>query len=285
LITSHHLVVNFLASNENKQHDSTIMVRPQLCLLLFLLLATCHGFTTIIRPTRVRHIKLFQYKSSLSELARSSAAEKLARSKHDNGVMNAIFKPSVNENITPQTCPSTSFPSDFPAGALLRIGPNSNSLPEGELESYLDGDGMLHAIVIPPPSKSSSERVCTYSNRYINTLGRQQQLELQKKKNLPTLPQFKGTLVAAPRSYPMLANIFQNCLTFRTTHGQKDTCNTSVTAFGSKILALMEQGLPSEISVSKDVSRAKPASTTVSSTTNPSNSYNRIFASLGAGQN
>jgi len=169
--------------------------------------------------------------------------------------MNALFLPLREENINPVECIPTTLPYDFPAGALLRIGPNPQNEVTG-VESFLDGDGMLHSIVVPPPSSADNdERVCIYSNRYIDTVGRRVQKKAASEHGASgggELPPFYGTLVAAPKSYPMLRNIFRNILKFGTLRGQKDTCNTAVKGFGKgKILCLMEQGLPSEVSVSQ----------------------------------
>jgi len=60
---------------------------------------------------------------------------------------------------------------------------------------------------------------------------------------------FQGTIGLAPRGWPVLAAVVNNFV--RGGQAVKDSCNTAVTYHAGKILALMEQCRPSELSVSR----------------------------------
>lgn len=128
------------------------------------------------------------------------------------------------------------LPADFPPGAYLRIGPNGAAHSDG----YFDGDGMVHCITFPP----NRDEYGTFSCSYVDTLGRKLEAKYGKK--------FRGTLSSPPYGFPLLWNLFRNGLDFKTLSMQKDTCNTAFAEHGGRVLALMEQCLPSEISVGKD---------------------------------
>ena len=195
---------------------------------------------------------------------RRRAAEVHARSIHNNDVMNALFV-DVPERPDPIPCKirnhsekkdgysSSLLPLDLPRGCLLRIGPNSPDTSMG----FLDGDGMVHCITLPPTSSSDNDddddHSILYSSTYVQTKGRT--LEAQANKNREYGDEekvFLGTLGAAPKGLPMLASLLQNGLSFGTLDVQKDTCNTALAKSGERVLALMEQSPPSELAVSKD---------------------------------
>lgn len=174
-------------------------------------------------------------------------AEEYARTIHDSYrqfAMNALFV-NIPERPEPIPCamssksPTSSLPSDLPRGCLLRIGPNGASKKDG----FLDGDGIVHCITLPP---INSDHKITYSATYVDTKGRQ----LERSKNNGKT--FGGTLGAAPLGLPMLSNLFKNGITFGTFDVQKDTCNTALAVSGDRLLALMEQSPPSEISITKN---------------------------------
>jgi carotenoid cleavage dioxygenase-like enzyme len=135
------------------------------------------------------------------------------------------------------------LPSDFPPGCLLRLGPNGGPPEDG----FWDGDGMVHCITFPPHRDDSIDGPCIpnnmYSSTYITTQGR----KLEKEWN----QQFKGSLGSAPRGLPLVANFIRNIFTFRTMIGQKDTANTALAEHKGRVLALMEQSRPTEISIDK----------------------------------
>lgn len=180
-----------------------------------------------------------------AEIASAQAvAEEKARCTFDAFACNALFV-NVDERPDPVPCavspdsPNPSLPADFPAGCLLRIGPNGASTDEG----FLDGDGLVHCITLPP--SGASEEI-TYSSTYVDTNGR------KRERASGNGAKYAGTLGAAPRGLPMLGNLLRNGLKFRTLEVQKDTCNTALAVSGSRVLALMEQSPPSEIEVTVD---------------------------------
>jgi len=173
-------------------------------------------------------------------------AEAYARSIHDTNrlfAMNALFV-NIPERPHPTPCSmsqesrASSLPSDLPRGCLLRIGPNGASTEEG----FLDGDGIVHCITLPPDGEGDIK----YTATYVNTKGRKLERAVGNGKT------FGGTLGAAPEGLPMLSNLLWNGLTFGTLDVQKDTCNTAIAVSGDRVLALMEQSPPSEIQISRD---------------------------------
>ena len=177
-------------------------------------------------------------------------AEDHARSNHDAFAMNALFV-NVPERPQPTPCsvasesPSSALPADLPRGALLRIGPNGATPDMG----FLDGDGMVHCITLPPPDGGDM----MYSATYVETNGRKlEQARRDRQKDASADDAvFSGTLGAAPRGLPMLASLLRNGLTFGTLEVQKDTCNTALAVSGDRVLALMEQSPPSEVEFTK----------------------------------
>ena len=158
---------------------------------------------------------------------------------HDNDVMNALFEPSATEQVVPISIDgAVSLPPDLPPGALLRLGPNPQ--PGHECPSFLDGDGMVHAITVPPQQGSHRPM---YSRTYVRARGFAAE-EAAGGKQL-----FSGTLVA-PRGWPMLAALVRNAAS-GTGMILKDTANTALSLHGGKLLALMEQSRPSELSLSR----------------------------------
>jgi carotenoid cleavage dioxygenase-like enzyme len=186
-------------------------------------------------------------------------AELNARANTNVRTWNALFL-SVPERPTPIMCSpkddhvgdewmsllhgnNNQLPSDFPPGSLLRLGPNGGPPEDG----FLDGDGMVHCITFPPHREDAigGSRIPNhmYSSTYITTQGR----KLEKEWN----QQFKGSLGSAPRGLPLVANLIRNIFTFRTLIGQKDTANTALAEHNGRVLALMEQSRPTEISIDK----------------------------------
>lgn len=172
-------------------------------------------------------------------------AEAISRTTFDAYAMNALFV-NVMERPEPTPCTissdslTSSLPNDLPRGCLLRIGPNGAGCDEG----FLDGDGMVHAITLPPSGNDDGSNIM-YSATYVDTKGRKLERLAANGKT------FAGTLGAAPQGLPMLSNLLRNGLTFKTFDLQKDTCNTALAISGSRVLALMEQSPPSEIKIDK----------------------------------
>ena len=156
---------------------------------------------------------------------------------HNNDAMNALFEPSSSEQLDPLELNEIEWenlPSDFPRGTFMRLGPNPQ--PGHSCPSFLDGDGMIHAVTLPPVGSACKP---TYSRSYVRAKGFSAEA-LQGGKQL-----FSGTLVA-PRGWPMLAALTNNALSGGGLI-QKDTANTALSWHGGRLLALMEQSRPSEL--------------------------------------
>jgi len=186
-------------------------------------------------------------------------AEIACRKRHDNRAMLALFVP-VPEHPDPLPCEESSGtetspvslygskcmpipPKDFPPGSYLRLGPGGYSKDEG----FLDGDGMVQCITIPPECSQPSDIL--FSSSYVDTAGRQK--ERQMRTTGGYRPKYIGSLGSAPRGWPLASAMIQNMVTFRTSQAQKDTCNTALAEHGGRVLALMEQSPPTEIEVTK----------------------------------
>mmetsp|Transcript_13422 Transcript_13422/g.20401 ORF Transcript_13422/g.20401 Transcript_13422/m.20401 type:complete len:590 (+) Transcript_13422:283-2052(+) len=214
--------------------DASFLV-SMISLFLVLTNSSCHAFSATAPPSINALIS-----SSVKDHVREAQkrAEQAARDVHDNGVMNALFV-NIEECPEPLKCKVASgkLPSDMPRGAFLRIGPNGGGVEGG----WLDGDGMVHAIVI------GDDDTITHSATYVDTQGRKREREVTN-----NTKKYSGTLGAAPQGLPMLGALLRNGLTFKTLDVQKDTCNTALACSGDRVLALMEQAPPSEIKVMKD---------------------------------
>lgn len=213
---------------------------------LLLLLSICHATHAwslpILSTTSVnKPVKNLSEQSSVS--SPSILAEEQARARHNNDVFNALFA-HAEEHITatPLVNIASPLPPDFPPGCLLRMGPNGASVDE----AFLDGDGMIHSISFPPASTTSSSttRSPQYSCFYVNTAGRQLEAATGKR--------FLGTLGAAPEGWGLMSALVKNMIAFRSIQALKDSCNTALAQHGSTVLALMEQGLPTQIQIKQD---------------------------------
>jgi carotenoid cleavage dioxygenase len=154
------------------------------------------------------------------------------------------------------------LPADFPAGWLLRVGPNPDPVEHAARRGtagFLDGDGMVHAVAFhPPPSASAAEarpaapsaaaRRATYARRWVATEGRA--AERARGSPLAASGFYDGTLGSAPYGWPLLGAMARNMMRFG--RATKDTCNTALALHGGTLLALMEQGLPAELELGAD---------------------------------
>mmetsp|Transcript_16590 Transcript_16590/g.24506 ORF Transcript_16590/g.24506 Transcript_16590/m.24506 type:complete len:583 (-) Transcript_16590:1452-3200(-) len=222
-----------------RRHSKIQNALSTLTAVIWVLGSKCNAFSaTVTKPI------------SAAEIASKQAkAEAIARSTHDNYAMNALFV-NVDEKAKPTPCtispdsPTSALPEDLPSGCLLRIGPNGATKDEG----FLDGDGLVHCITLPP--NGAKDREIMYSATYVQTKGRklERARRIKSKENCT----FDGTLGAAPQGIPMLAALFRNGINFGTMDVQKDTCNTALAVSGDRVLALMEQSPPSEIKITKE---------------------------------
>ena len=216
-----------------QQHASELLSRIIPCFLV-VVLSRCDAYvlTALESPT-----------SAARALAEARVRGAFDSSTYNLHAMNELFV-NVDERPIPVSCSTvskSSLPSDLPPGCLLRIGPNGGSADEG----FLDGDGIVHAITLLP--RYSDDYEIAYSSTYVNTRGRR----LERHSGDNGKRKFLGTLGAAPKGLPMLANLLRNAIAFATLEPQKDTCNTAIAISGPRTLALMEQSRPSEIRFSK----------------------------------
>jgi carotenoid cleavage dioxygenase-like enzyme len=175
---------------------------------------------------------------------RMSSSDALLRARHgpaENEVMNDLFRPAASE-LDPAKAKviAGALPADLPRGVVLKNGPNPQPQFASEQGGWLDGDGMIHAVLLPPDGKGEP----TYSRTWVRTQGFVKEAESGKRL-------FDGSLVA-PRGLPLLTGLVANGL--RAGQPQKDTANTGLLPVGSdgRCLALMEQCLPTEVQVCTD---------------------------------
>ena len=131
-------------------------------------------------------------------------------------VMNALLAPCISEQSPVPIFGVETLPADLPGGALLRIGPNPK--PGDPCPAFLDGDGMVNAIVIPPPERRGAGEAAWYGRAWVRAAG----FSMEEARNR-TL--FDGVM-CAPRGWPVLAAMFGNLL--RTGQAIKDTANTAL---------------------------------------------------------
>ena len=168
--------------------------------------------------------------------AKLQKVEARLRAAHDAAAAFAVselFRGVADEIPEPRPCAvrSGAMPADL-RGAILKNGPNPRSWGSGG--GWLDGDGMVHAVVL-------GERPA-YSRAWLRTEGFAKEADAGRKL-------FEGTLVA-PHGYRLLANLAKNAVTAR--QPQKDTANTALLNVGGRLFGLMEQCRPTEFAVDAD---------------------------------
>ena len=97
-----------------------------------------------------------------------SSKERQMRAAHLPSIMEDLFRPVGTERApAPARLLSGRLPADLQRGALLKNGPNAQ--PFGEASGgWLDGDGLVHCIVLPPDEES---REPTFSRTFLRTQG------------------------------------------------------------------------------------------------------------------
>uniref|UniRef100_A0A7N0SX73 Uncharacterized protein n=1 Tax=Kalanchoe fedtschenkoi TaxID=63787 RepID=A0A7N0SX73_KALFE len=135
------------------------------------------------------------------------------------------------------------IPDDFPEGFYVRNGSNplfggfksSKSILGQSNHTWIEGEGMLHAIYFNKSSNDSSWTV-SYNNKYVHS----ETFKLEKQKKRPSfLPAIEG------HSAAILAAYLFNWLRFG--KANKDISNTSVFELAGKLYAAAESHLPQEI--------------------------------------
>ncbi len=171
-----------------------------------------------------------------------SAAERGLRAAHAGPlpeVLQDLFRP-----VTSESPPAAAhllhgaLPPDLPRGAVLKNGPNPVPERDGS-GGWLDGDGMVHACVLPPDGEGPPR----HSRTWLRTAG-------FAKEAAAGARLFDGSLVA-PDGVRLLWNLLLNAV--RAGQPQKDTANTAFLELrDGRCLALMEQCLPCEFRVSRE---------------------------------
>ena len=112
-----------------------------------------------------------------------------------------LFRPASSEiRPTEARVIAGSLPADFPRGAVLKNGPNPQPEYAREQGGWLDGDGMVHCVVLPPDASGPP----MYSRTWVRTDGFQKEVAAGRRL-------FDGSLVA-PRGLPLLWGLLCNGL-------------------------------------------------------------------------
>ena len=139
-------------------------------------------------------------------------------------------------------------PDDL-VGVLYRNGPGKFGVDNQRVQHVLDADGLV--IQINFPKKTTTERKFTFRSRFVQTKAMMEEEEAKRFLYRGTFgtgpwslvkPEKKG-LNEDPFEQPVACKVLSNA--FKT--DIKNTANTQVIAFGGKVLALFEAGLPHEL--------------------------------------
>ncbi|XP_020591457.1 carotenoid 9,10(9',10')-cleavage dioxygenase 1-like [Phalaenopsis equestris] len=134
------------------------------------------------------------------------------------------------------------IPNDFPDGVYIRNGSNplfgtlqsSSSLLGRSSETWVEGEGMLHALSFS--RATAGGWVVSYKNRFVESIS----FQLERRRNHPAfLPVIEGDAPA------ILASSLLNQLRFGKV--AKDLSNTNVFEISGKFFAISENHMPVEI--------------------------------------
>jgi len=136
-------------------------------------------------------------------------------------------------------------------GICYRNGPGKFGVNGERVQHVLDADGLIIQITIPSPHPSTGKRKFIFRSRFVQTkalLEEEDKGDFIYRGTFGTIPlgihaQRKGVNEDPVLDIPLVSKIFMNA--FRT--NIKNTANTHVIAFGGKVLALFEAGLPHHI--------------------------------------
>jgi len=142
------------------------------------------------------------------------------------------------------------LPDDL-VGVLYRNGPGKFGVNGERVAHILDADGMVLRFEFRPPEETSSR--VKFTSRFIETEGfleEREANEFTKRGTFGTAPRGLKSLFGGPQRKglnkdpddkpPLLARMAANALQVDI----KNTANTQVIAFGGKVLALWEAGMP-----------------------------------------
>lgn len=142
------------------------------------------------------------------------------------------------------------LPDDL-VGTMYRNGPGKFGVEGERVQHVLDSDGLVLSVTIDPPelTPNGKKRKVTFRSRFVETEGFLKELEAGQFLYRGTF----GTAARAPfddpprkgvnndpSEVPLLSKIAANALKTNI----KNSANTQVIAFGGKLLALFEAGLP-----------------------------------------
>ena len=137
-------------------------------------------------------------------------------------IANALFVRSEGEQEPVRFSGALDLPPDLPGGALMRIGPNPR--PNDPCPGFLDGDGMIHSIVIPPFEQRESNQDLWYSRAWVRAAG------FAKEEKAGQIL-FVG-MMCAPQGWPVLKSLANNLI--RAGQPVKDTVNTALSCHGGQ---------------------------------------------------
>ncbi|KAF8729735.1 hypothetical protein HU200_017701 [Digitaria exilis] len=149
------------------------------------------------------------------------------------------------DELPPTPCPVVrgAIPRCLAGGAYIRNGPNPQHLPRGPHHLF-DGDGMLHSLLLPPPSSSPSDRPILCS-RFVQTY----KYLVERDAGAPVMPSvFSGFhgLAGLARGAVVAARVLTGQM--NPTEGV-GLANTSLAFFGGRLYALGESDLPYAVRV------------------------------------
>jgi all-trans-8'-apo-beta-carotenal 15,15'-oxygenase len=134
-------------------------------------------------------------------------------------------------------------------GTLYRNGPGKFGVAGERVQHVLDAYGMVFKVVFPPP-KSGSPRRVLFQSKFVETNEFKDEQEAGRFLYRgvfgtgPTSPRFdnrpRNGLNSDPIEPSMLASVFGSAFNTKI----KNAANTHVIAWGGKLLALFESGLP-----------------------------------------
>ena len=138
-------------------------------------------------------------------------------------------------------------------GTMYRNGPGKFGVGEERVQHVLDSDGLVLSVDFgKPDAASNNKRAFTFRSRFVETEG----FKAERDANAFV---YRGTFGTAPRAFfdkttgdglnadpkevSLASRVAANALKTKI----KNSANTQVIAFGGKVLALFEAGLPHEL--------------------------------------
>lgn len=144
------------------------------------------------------------------------------------------------------------LPDDL-VGVLYRNGPGKFGVDDQRVAHILDADGLVLRFEFRPPNGDSKSSRVKFTSRYIETEGFLEEREKQQFTKRGTFgtapipswytPNKRGLNADPPEKPPLLARMAANAFNVDI----KNTANTQVIAFGGKVLALWEAGMPYQL--------------------------------------